>query len=139
MSSIKLVNSMAYPVVWLNQSSTFSLRYMYIYTWVNLNFKLVESPPSVRMLFWLMEGYIGLFLLAEIVFLFIVTTVVIDGWSLPNSNRLQEKSFSAYSVAKEVWVLYPGSLWWQDYRRIFLLLCCPSLSLWRYRLRVLRL
>ena len=57
-----------------------------------------------------MEGYIGLFLLAEIVFLFIVTTVVIDGWSLPNSNRLQEKSFSAYSVAKEVWVLYPGSL-----------------------------
>jgi hypothetical protein len=43
-----------------------------------------------------MEGYIGLFLLAEIVFLFIVTTVVIDGWSLPNSNMLQEKSFSAY-------------------------------------------
>lgn len=71
------------------------------------------------MLLWLMEGYIGLFLLAEIVFLFIVTTVVIDGWSLPNSNRLQEKSFSAYSVAKEVCVLYPGSLWWQDYRRIF--------------------
>ena len=27
MSSIKLVNSMAYPVVWLNQSSKFSLRY----------------------------------------------------------------------------------------------------------------
>ena len=31
MSSIKLVNSMAYLVVWLNQSSKFSLRYMYIY------------------------------------------------------------------------------------------------------------
>ena len=31
MSSIKLVNSMAYPVVWLDQSSKFSLRYMYIY------------------------------------------------------------------------------------------------------------
>ena len=31
MSSIKLVNSMFYTVVWLYQSSKLSLRYMYIY------------------------------------------------------------------------------------------------------------
>lgn len=31
MSSIKLVNSMANPVVWLNQSSKLSLKYMYIH------------------------------------------------------------------------------------------------------------
>ena len=38
---------MAYPVVWLNQSSKFSL-----YTWVNLNFKLAvsQSRTEVRSL-----------------------------------------------------------------------------------------
>ena len=54
MSFIKLVNSMTYPVVWLNQSSKLSLKYMYIYMGKS---KLAESPPSVRMLLWLMEGY----------------------------------------------------------------------------------
>lgn len=31
MSSIKLVNPMGYPVVWLNQLNNLSLKYMYIY------------------------------------------------------------------------------------------------------------
>ncbi len=40
MSFIKLVNLMAYRFVYLNQSSRLSLRYMCIYTLVNIGFKL---------------------------------------------------------------------------------------------------
>ena len=64
MSSIKLVNSMFYTVVWLYQSSKLSLDTC-IYTWVNLNFKLIESPPSVRTLLWLMKGFTYIFSLLK--------------------------------------------------------------------------
>ena len=54
MSSIKLVNSMAYPVVWLNQSSKFSLRYMYIYMGKS---KLYTCrKPSIRQNAVLVDG-----------------------------------------------------------------------------------
>ena len=42
MSFIKLINSIAYSVIWLNDLSKVSLKYMYIYM-VNLNLRLYIS------------------------------------------------------------------------------------------------
>lgn len=55
---------MFYTVVWLYQSSKLSLRYMYIYMGKS-NFKLIESPPSVRTLLWLMKGFTYIFSLLK--------------------------------------------------------------------------
>ena len=84
MSSIKLIKSMVHPVIWLNQSSKLSLKYMYIYMGKP---KLAISQSKTEVRSWT-DRLCPSFFLAEL-FLFIthksvLSLVLLHLW-LPSS------------------------------------------------------